>query len=966
MSSDNAQPTNDTPVYSSRIIKVYLDYLRHHYPDIEPEEIITPAGIRRAEADDPGFWYSQNQAVRMHTIMVAKTGDPNLSRAAGRYTARSKALGPIRQFVLSLVSPLTVYRHARKLYRIMSRGAHLKVEPLTTHKIKITAAPVPGIEEAQFQCENRMGSFEGLAGLFSDRLADVKHTECLHNGGRHCEYIISWKPTLAFWLKKLNHLVLLGSAFLAGGLFFVLPASIWGVLIASLAALAMIFSLLSGYLEKKELAQTLSEHLARIKEPQIDADLMYNNALLVQKLGQETARIFDLETYLQTVMDVMGARLGFDRGAILMVAKHDEAFRVTASFGYSPDEIQLLNSAEEYLADPQYKRFTVTLLQEGKSILGNDFAALADKLPPQSYNYGTLLKAQACIAVPIRYEDHPIGILLVDNRTRKRTYYQSDVNFLEGISGQIAASIINARSYARLQESEEKYRMIFQTSPDALSLNRYDDGVYVDVNEGFLSVTGYARAEVLGRTPEQLGIWESKSDRRQVAIELGRSGSIDNFETRFRLKGDRLITGQISAKIVTLDLQKHILSITRDISDMKRMERERKKLEAQLRHSAKMESIGTLAGGIAHDFNNLMMGIQGNIDLMALDTEPTSDNYQRLKNVEQHVQSGSRLTRQLLGFAQVGKYDARPTNLNELTKRTARMFARTRKEVSVHLEPVEHIWAVEVDQGQIEQVLLNLFVNAWQAMPGGGDLYICTENQTLDNEQARLLGTKLGPYVLTKVRDTGIGMSAAVQDKIFDPFFTTRDMGRGTGLGLASAYGIIKNHGGIISVASEEGVGTTFSIYLPALGKRVFEEEQQAIPVAKGSGCILLVDDEQMIVDVGQKLLEHLGYTVLTAVNGREAIELVSANHKKIDLVILDLIMPEMGGGETFDALREIKPGMKVLLSSGYALEGEASEIIARGCNGFIQKPFTINDLSEKVRAVLESDGSTTTTEEHG
>ena len=965
-STDNTvQYNNETPAYSSRIIKVYLDYLHHHYPDLDPDEIIEPAGIRRAEVDDPGFWYSQNQAIRMHATMVAKTGDPNLSRAAGRYTARSKAVGPIRQFVLSLVSPLTVYRHTRKLYRLMSRGAQLKVEPLSAHKIKITATPMPGIEEARFQCENRMGSFEGLAGLFSDRLADVKHTECLHSGGRQCEYIISWKPTLAYTLKKLNRLIILGGAFFAGGLFFVLPTLIWGIAVASLAFLTMAFTLLSGYLEKKELAQTLNEHLARIKEPQTDADLMYNNALLVQKLDQETARIFDLETYLHTVMDVMGARLGFDRGAILMADNQEKAFRVAASFGYSPEEIQLLDSAEAYLADSQYQRFTVTLLQEGKSILVNDFEALAAKLPPKSYNFETLLQAQACISVPIRYEDHPLGILLVDNKSRKRTYCQSDVNFLEGISGQIAASIVNARSYGRLQESEEKSRMVFQTSPDALTLNRYEDGVYVDVNEGFLSMTGYTREEVVGRTPVQLGIWDSNSDRRQAAIEIGRSGSIHNFESRFRLKNGRLITGQISAKIVTLNQQKHILSITRDISELKRMELERKKLETQLRHSAKMESIGTLAGGIAHDFNNLMMGIQGNIDLMALDTEPTHDNYQRLKNIEQHVQSGSRLTRQLLGFAQVGKYNARPTNLNELNTRTARMFARTRKEVSVHLEPVEHIWAVEVDQGQIEQVLLNLFVNAWQAMPGGGDLFIRTENLTMDNEQARLLGTKLGPYVLTTVRDTGVGMSAAIQEKIFDPFFTTRGMGRGTGLGLASAYGIIKNHGGTISVSSAEGTGTTFSIYLPASGKRVFEEQQRTIPVEKGTGNILLVDDEQMIVDVGQQLLEHLGYSVQTAGSGQEAIELLTDNHKNIDLVILDLIMPEMGGGETFDALREIAPDMRVLLSSGYALEGEASEILARGCNGFIQKPFTINDLSDKVRSVLDKNAAKTLPENH-
>ncbi|MCP3954393.1 MAG: response regulator [Desulfobacterales bacterium] len=945
---------NDTPVYSSRIIRVYLDYLRQHHPDINLEEIIAAAGIKPAQVDDPGFWYSQKQAVCMHEIMVAKTGNPQLSKAAGRYTAHSKALGKFRQFVLAFVSPLNVYKRLGKLYHLMSRGANLTVESLRPFKIRIITKPVPGIDEALFQCQNRLGTFEGLASAFSGRNARVSHTECLHAGGRHCEYIITWKPTRAFTLKKIKKIFVIVAGLLAAGLYFWIPLQAWGVIAATLAGAAMVCALLSDHFEKLELSNALNSHLEHMKEPLSDSDLMYNNALLVQKLGQEMARVFDLETYLKTVMGVMGKRLGFDRGAILLADKETRKIRAAASFGYSPEEEQLLNSAENHLARPQLRRFTIDLLKEGKSIIVNDLSTLAEKIPSQSYNFGTLLKSQACIAVPIRYESDPLGILLVDNITRKRTYYQSDVNFLEGIASQIAGSIVTARSYALLQESEEKFRMVFQTGPDAFTLNRYDDGVYVDVNEGFAAMTGFSREEVVGRTPTDLDIWASSQDRRHTAVEIGRQGSIDRFETRFNAKDGRTISGQISAKIVMLDQQKHVLSITRDISEMKQMESARKKLETQLRHSAKMESIGTLAGGIAHDFNNLMMGIRGNIDLMALDTEPTSDHYQRLKNIEQHVESGARLTRQLLGFAQVGKYDARPTDLNELAKTTVRMFARTRKEMSVQCDLADNIWAVDVDRGQIEQVLLNLFVNAWQAMPGGGDLDVRIRNRMLDNELARLLGIRLGPYVVMTVQDTGMGMAPAIQEKIFDPFFTTRPMGRGTGLGLASAYGIIKNHGGIITINSEEGVGATFRIYIPASDKKVFKEPERIISVEKGTGSILLVDDEEMITDVGKQLLERLGYSVLTAGSGKEAIGLLTDNHKKIDLVILDLIMPEMGGGETFDALRGLKPRMKVLLSSGYALEGEAADILARGCNGFIQKPFSLNDLSEKIRAILD------------
>jgi PAS domain S-box-containing protein len=953
---ENTAPCdNDTPVYSSRIIRVYLDCLQHHYPDINVDEIIRPAGIKQAEVDDPGFWYSQNQANLMHAMMVAKTGDPHISRVAGQYTARSQSLGKIRQLALALVSPLSVYLRTEKLNRLMSRGARLKVKNLEPLKVEITATPIAGIDEAFFQCENRLGTFEGIASLLSNRYADVKHTKCLHRGDSRCEYIVTWKPTLAFTLKKAKRYVVLGGGLLSAALFFFLPHQTWFIALAAIAGLSMAFALSSDHFEKQELSTELENHLRLLKDTQTDSDLMYNNALLVQKLGQVTARIFDLETYLKTVMEVMRTRMGFDRGAILLTDKTDKSVSLAAGFGYTPDEEKLLNSAADHLANPQYERFAITLLKRGKSILVNDFPELEEKIPPRSYTFGTLLKVHSFICVPVMYENQPLGLLLVDNKTRKRKYYQSDVNFIEGIAGQIATSIINSKSFIRLRESEEKFKMVFQTSPDSFAINRYDNGVYVDVNEGYISTTGYSRAELLGKTPADLGIWESGSDRRHVAVEIGRFGFIDSFETRFRLKAGRQITGQLSAKIVMLDQQKHVLSITRDISGIKRMESERKELEAQLRRSAKMESIGTLAGGVAHDFNNLMMGIQGNVDLMALETQPTSDNYSRLKKIEQYIESGAELTGQLIGFAQVGKYDLHTTDLNELVKRTTRMFSRTKKELTVNLEPAATIWTTDIDQGQIEQVLLNLFVNAWQAMPGGGDIFISLRNTILDNEKARLLGTKPGPYVSIAVTDTGVGMDDATREKIFDPFFTTRKMGRGTGLGLAAAYGIVKNHAGTIQVSSKKGAGTTFTIYIPASGTKATRAPERALSIEKGTGIILLVDDEQMIVDVGRQLLEHLGYIVLTAGGGKEAVELVIDNPERIDLVILDLIMPGMDGGEAFDALRAVAPEVKVLLSSGYALEGKAYEMLDRGCNGFIQKPFTLNNLSVKIRAVLKS-----------
>jgi len=307
-----------------------------------------------------------------------------------------------------------------------------------------------------------------------------------------------------------------------------------------------------------------------------------------------------------------------------------------------------------------------------------------------------------------------------------------------------------------------------------------------------------------------------------------------------------------------------------------------------------------------------------------------------------------------LGFARGGKYEVKPTSLNDLIDKPANMFGRTKKEIKIHTSYHKDIWPSEVDRGQIEQVLLNLYVNAWHAMDGGGDLYVQTKNVRLEKKDGARLGVAPGNYVTISVTDTGVGIDEETQRRIFEPFFTTKEMGRGTGLGLASAYGIIQNHGGVIDVDSKEGKGTTFNIYLPASAKKIPKKEDGPTTVLKGTESVLLVDDEDMIIDVGQEILEEMGYKVFLARSGKEAIETYKKNQHDIDMVILDMIMPDMGGGEAYDRMKEVDPNVKVLLSSGYSIEGQASDILARGCNGFIQKPFSVKQLSHTIRQVLD------------
>ena len=504
-----------------------------------------------------------------------------------------------------------------------------------------------------------------------------------------------------------------------------------------------------------------------------------------------------------------------------------------------------------------------------------------------------------------------------------------------------------------LRVSEEKYRRIFENIQDVYYESSLE-GTILEISPSIENVSQYKRKDLIGRS--LYDIYTNPEERDGLLKLILDKGKVNEFEMSLTDKDGSRHPCSITTLLVK-DEQNNPVKLVgsmRDISERKQNEEERKKLKAQLQQAQKMEAMGTLAGGIAHDFNNLLMAIQGRASIMLMNKASSHPDIRHLKGMEDNVESAADLTRQLLGFARGGKYEVKPTDLNELVKKQNRMFGRTKKQITIRGKYEKDVWSVEVDQGQIDQVLLNLYVNAWQAMPAGGVLYLETENVTLDENDVRPFSIEPGEYVKISVTDTGVGMDRATREKIFDPFFTTKEIGRGTGLGLASAHGIIKNHSGFINVYSEKGHGTTFNIYLPASEKEAIEERKPAGDTLRGSETVLFVDDEDMIIEVAGELFEQLGYNVLTAKNGKEAIELYEENKEHIDIVLLDMIMPDMSGSDTYDKMRKINPDIKVLLSSGYSINGQATEIMDRGCNGFIQKPFKMKELSQKLREILD------------
>jgi PAS domain S-box-containing protein len=513
------------------------------------------------------------------------------------------------------------------------------------------------------------------------------------------------------------------------------------------------------------------------------------------------------------------------------------------------------------------------------------------------------------------------------------------------------------------RQSQERFRLAFHTSPDAVNINRLEDGLYVDINQGFTGLTGYTQADAIGKTSLEIDIWHDPSDRARLVKGLNERGYVENLEAKFRKKDGSLTTALMSARIIMLNNIPHILSITRDISDRIRLEGEKDYLKAQLHQAQKMEAIGTLAGGIAHDFNNILAAILGYSEMAYEDAQAGQVNPDDIQQVIVSVQRARDLVQQILAFSRKQEPQLKLLDINETILRIKEMLERTLpKMVGITTHLADALPPTLSDPTQMEQVLLNLSSNAQDAMPEGGQLSFETQYIILDNEYCGQHPEVLaGPYILIEVTDTGVGMDKRTSERIFEPFFTTKEIGKGTGLGLSSAYGIVKNHGGHIHCYSEVGLGTTFQVFLPVSQEfsteYISDNNTETNENLRGTETILLVDDELALRQLGTRALQTMGYQVRTAGSGEEALEIYQQSGCQIDLIVMDLGLPGMGGHKAMKAILQINPKAKVIIASGYSAKGRAKGALHDGAAGYVAKPFRRTDLLKKVRVVLDDRG---------
>lgn len=962
-----ALPADDnTPLYNSRIINTYLEFLAKYYPNVDIDAVLQQAEITRHEAEDPGHWFTQRQADSFHESLTAATGNPDLAREVGRFTSAAERVGAAKQYALGSIGLASIYMKTGKLAAAMSRGAEMSCRKLGSNKVEIISRPTAGVIEKPYQCRNRIGTLEAIAKLVTNKLAEIDHLTCIHKGDDCCRYILTWEKSAALIWKRIGNfaLPLLLVSWLA-----CLPFFSGQLLLGTGLAAAFFCSVLALYaahLEKKNLVKTIETQGNAAKDLLDEINLRHSNALLMQEIGQAVSKILNVSRIVETVMTAVKKHLDFNRGMIMLADPTGSRLQFISGFGYTKAQEKVLLSTEFHLDRPDSKGHFVRSFTEQKPFLVRDAAGIEKDLSPKSREFVRQMEVQSFMCVPIVYEQESLGVLVVENIRSRYQLAQSEINLLMSVASQTATAIINARSFKRIQESERQYRLLADNISDVIWV--------IDLSLAKFSYVSPSVERVQGFTPEELMQLDLEDTLTPRSFEQARAAiseelakekhrSPDPYRSRtLELeqyhKDGSTIWVEVTASFLHDSDGKvvSILGASREITQKKQAEEENKKLASRLQQAQKMEAIGTLAGGIAHDFNNILTAVLGYTELAADETEDGSLLHSNLQEVLTAGNRAKDLVKQILAFSRQADQELKPVQIELIVKEAVKLIrASLPSTIEIELNLASKS-ATLADPTQIHQVLMNLCTNAHHAMSeNGGVLTVSLKDVSIDSGfERRKLDLAAGGYLCLQVEDTGQGMPEEVRARIFDPFFTTKARDKGTGMGLAVVHGIVKSHGGAITVHSRPGKGTVFAVYLPIIASEVRQTAASDAPLPTGNERILFVDDEKTLVDLGRQMLARLGYQVVCRTSSIEALELFKKRPDHFDLVITDMTMPNMTGDKLVRHIMRIRPDMPVILCTGFSeqiSEESAGEI---GIREFILKPLVMDKLATAVRAVLD------------
>lgn len=958
--------SNRRELYHIRLLKNYIEYLKKYYPDLNLDEILGYAGLTRYQLDDAGYWCTQEQADRFHRIIDEKTGHPNISREVGRYAAISATYGTIRQYVFGFISISTAYSMVQKITNQLSRGMRYRIRPLGQNRMEAISTPTPGTQEKPYQCENRIGLLEALAKPFTGEFAKVEHPECYHKGGSCCRYIVSWYEPPYLKFKHYRNLITVFGLMLLLILEPILGLGIYSfILMVSYVVIIMIASMYALSSEKSEISRRLEIQGEAAEQLMEESNKRYKEAQLVHEMGQAISKVIDIDNLLTTVMALLEKHLDFKHGMVLLANPEKTRLVFRAGFGFTEEQEKVLAGIQLHLDKPGSRGAFVVAFRDQVPYLVDNIHEIKHDLSERTSALVDFLGTASFICVPIIYESESLGILSVDNDETKGPPKQSDLNLLMGIAPQIAISINNARTFEKMQASEEKYRDLVE-SANSIILRISTQGAITFANRYAQEFYGYSESEMLGQNVMGFILPEKDVHGRAlfpvIREFLAHPEEYASRENENMLRnGQRVWVSWSNKAIYDKNGQlAEILCVGNDITARKKAEYEKRQLESQLIRAQKMEAIGSLAGGVAHDLNNILSGITSYPELLLLELPDDSPMRKAVVTIKKTGEKAAAMVQDLLTLARRGVSTSNAVDLNVIVRDyfESPEFDRLKEyhpnmNVELRLDDgLKYILGSEIHLGK---TLMNLVSNAAEAMPDGGTVIVRTENVYLDEPLKGYDTVDRGEYAVLSVADTGIGISDEDLKKIFEPFFSKKVMGRsGTGLGMTVVWSTVKDHNGYINVESEEGSGTRFDLYFPVTRHLVKEKaDMGSLEDYSGSGHILVVDDAEEQREITKSVLRKIGYHVDTARCGEEALDYLKGHHA--DLVILDMIMdPGMDGLETYQKILDMKGAQKAIIVSGFSETDRVKKALALGVGTYIRKPYSLNDLARAVKAELE------------
>ena len=833
------EEAENLPIYNSRIIKTYIEYLTLQYPHVAPEALLEFAGISREQVEDPAHWFTQSQVDRFHEVLEQKTGNPNVSREAGRYAASSKASGVLKQYAMSFISPLSAYRLLEKITPHLTKGGVFRTAKLGPKKVEITFTPVPGVKENPHQCENRMGQLEAITKVFTNKFARIEHSTCLHRNGDLCRYLITWDEAPSHLWKKVSRSSVVAGFALAIAFSLFLPLLYETILTLGIALGVLSINLYAGRVEKDELAKSM---VLQGDAAEIYLDEMqtrYNQALLVQEVGQVCSTVFEIRGLTEKVMEVLERRLNFDRGMVLLLDQEKGRLYYAAGYGFTKSQEGPWRDPGMALDTMDEKDLFVSALRQYKPVLLHDAEENHEKLSRATSEIVKETGMSSIAVVPIVHKRGFLGLIAVGNLSSGEPLTQSDVNLLSGIASQTALGIMNALSFQKLRDSEKKYRELVENA-NSIILRRDPEGNITFFNEYAQKFFGVTEKEILGKNmigtivPEKDSRGNDQTDIIQRVGADPRPYRAHEYEN-IRSNGERVWVSwtnkalrDAQGKIV------EILCIGNDVTALREAEREKKALGARLQRAEKMEAIGSLAGGVAHDLNNILPSLISFPDVILMDLPEDSPLRKPVQSIKRAGERAAAIAQDLLTLARRAVPVKTPVHLNDVvceyleSPEGSRLQSDYPKvEVSKALD--SELRPILGSPVHLSKTVMNLVLNAVEAVPEKGRVVVSTRTERL---QERLKGYEViepGEYTVLCVADTGVGISAQDVEKIFEPFYTKKAMGRsGSGLGMAIVWGTVKDHRGYVDVKSEEGRGTTFELYFPVHAENPARAEKRS------------------------------------------------------------------------------------------------------------------------------------------